>query len=119
MVSAWLIGNGEVSGTDQANTYVLVANTADRAGEVTLSRLGDDGADSYHVLRTVALAPKSRTTIDLRSLVPPTSAAEWFGVLLESSGDDPVPIVVERATYGSPGGVFWGRGGNALATPLP
>lgn len=28
-------------------------------------------------------------------------------------------IVVERATYGSPGGVFWGRGANALATPLP
>jgi hypothetical protein len=40
-------------------------------------------------------------------------------VLVESGGDDPVPIVVERATYGSPGGVFWSRGSNALAMPLP
>ena len=31
----------------------------------------------------------------------------------------PVPIVVERATYASPGGVTWASGGNALASPLP
>jgi hypothetical protein len=41
------------------------------------------------------------------------------GVLVESLGLAPVPIVVEHATYGSPGGVIWAAGGNALASPLP
>ena len=40
-------------------------------------------------------------------------------VLVESLGPNPVPIVVEHATYSSPGGVLWGSGGNALAVPLP
>ena len=41
------------------------------------------------------------------------------GIVVESLGVPPVPIVVERATYASPGGVTWASGGNALASPLP
>ena len=60
---------------------------------------------------------KSRTNFPL---------VHWFGssqttvsLLIESAGTSPVPIVVERATYASPGGVTWASGGNALAAPLP
>ena len=42
-----------------------------------------------------------------------------LGILVESLGLTPVPIVVERASYASPGGVAWGSGGAALASPLP
>jgi hypothetical protein len=115
----WLIGGGELNGPDGADTYVLIANTADRAGRATVYVLRDGGAEAFQPLTTVDLAPKSRTTVNLRMYQPASTDAAWHGVLIESGGDDPVPIVVERATYGSPGGVFWGRGGNALATPLP
>jgi hypothetical protein len=43
----------------------------------------------------------------------------FVGILVESIGTTPVPIVVEHANYSSPGGVLWGSGGNALAAPLP
>jgi hypothetical protein len=39
--------------------------------------------------------------------------------VVESLGLPPVPIVVESATYASPGGVTWASGGAALAAPLP
>ena len=115
----WVIGGGEVGGPDGADTYILIANTADRAGRATLYLLADGGVDYVLPLTTVDLAAKSRTTVNLRALRPPSASNAWLGVLIQSGGDEPVPIVVERATYGSPGGVFWGRGGNALATPLP
>jgi uncharacterized repeat protein (TIGR03803 family) len=114
----WLIGGGAVLGADDADTYVLIANTADRAGQATLYLL-TDGAGSFSAPLTIDLAPKSRTTVSLGSHVPRSTSEAWYGVLIESSGAEPVPIVVERATYASPGGVFWGRGGNALASPLP
>jgi hypothetical protein len=42
-----------------------------------------------------------------------------FSVVVRSLGIDPVPIVVERALYASPGNVTWASGSNALAAPLP
>ena len=47
------------------------------------------------------------------------TSATRFAIVVESLGVPPVPIVVERATYSSPGGVTWASGGNALASPLP
>jgi hypothetical protein len=114
-----LIGGGEVGGAGSPSTYVLIANTADRAGRAVLYAVTDRGDNDFNPLRSIDLAPKSRTTVDLRSLWPTSTPGDRLGVLIESAGDNPVPIVVERATYASPGGVFWGRGGNALATPLP
>jgi hypothetical protein len=115
----WVIGGGEFGGADAADTYILIANTADRAGRAVLYYLRDGGDNDFVQLTSIDLAPKSRTTVDLRGTRPPSVTGDRHGVLIESTGDDPVPIVVERATYASPGGVFWGRGGNALAMPLP
>jgi uncharacterized repeat protein (TIGR03803 family) len=113
----WLIGGGEVAGADAADTYVLIANTAERAGTATVLVMGEGPSET----QSVALPPKSRTTVNLRQLFGSSFLDGWYGVLVESvsSTGDPVPIVVERATYASPGGVFWSRGGNALAAPLP
>jgi uncharacterized repeat protein (TIGR03803 family) len=115
----WLIAGAELGGWDAAEAYVLIANTADRPGRVRLAVLYDGPRSSLEGYRVLDLAPKSRTTARLRDLVGGQAPSGWFGLLVESDPAAPVPIVVERATYASPGGVFWGRGGNALATPLP
>jgi hypothetical protein len=115
----WAIGGAEIAGLDETDTYVLIANTADRPGRALIQTLSDGPVG----LGEVTLPPKSRTTVSLRSAMP-SHAAGVYGVLIESVAPFfvspvPVPIVVERATYASPGGVFWESGGNALATPLP
>jgi hypothetical protein len=120
VATRWLIGGGEMAGADEADTYVLIANTADRAGHARVWLLWDGPRTTSDGSIGIALPPKSRTTLSVRSAFHiDASTAGWRGVLVESDSLDPVPIVVERATYASPGGVFWGRGGNALATPLP
>ena len=42
-----------------------------------------------------------------------------FGVLVESLGAEPAPLVVEGSYYWNAGGRVWAAGGNVLATPLP
>ena len=42
-----------------------------------------------------------------------------FGVLVESIGASPVPIVVEGAFYWTIDGVLWAAGSNLVATPIP
>jgi hypothetical protein len=113
----WVIAGAELGGADDADTFVLIANTADRPGTASLRLLGDVYETGIPNDATIALPPKSRTTVNLR---------DWFGhltgrwaVVVGSREPEPLPLVVERATYANPGGVFWGRGGNALATPLP
>ena len=74
-------------------------------------------ANGWQILGEFDLPAKSRTNAPIaRSLI---NFADTFAVLVESLGPNPVPIVVEHATYSSPGGVLWGSGGNALAVPLP
>ncbi len=113
----WMVGGGEVGGSDGAETYILIANTTSTAARARVSVLADDPG---FLTWTVDVPAKSRVTVPLSS--PGFSApvpAGRYGVVVESLGPTLVPLVVERATYGSPGGVFWGRGGNALASPLP
>jgi uncharacterized repeat protein (TIGR03803 family) len=114
----WIIAGAELGGTDDADTFVLIANLADRAGSAFLRLFGDGIETGLPNDAYLPLPPKSRTTVNLRT---------WFGllspgryaVMVETKDLDPLPLVVERATYASPGGVFWGRGGNALASPVP
>jgi hypothetical protein len=73
--------------------------------------------------RSSAMHPRptrsSGSTRWLRRTEPTASApVRWLPGAM-GIGATPVPIVVERATYSSPGGAFWSSGGNALATPLP
>ena len=48
----------------------------------------------------------------------PEAAGRRFGALIESVGDSPVELVVERAMYTSTGGVWWSAGSNAVAIRL-
>jgi hypothetical protein len=90
--------------------YVLIANTESRAGLVEVVSFGDDFAGSS---RQVNLPANSRTT------VPVPAAGRVTGVLVRGFGPSPLQLVVEGASYGSAGGVFWATGSNALATPIP
>ena len=91
--------------------YVLIANTETRAGQVEVVSFGDDANRSY---RIVDLPANSRTT------VPVPSAGRVTGVLVRGiATSPPLELVVEGASYGSPDGVFWSSGSNALATPVP
>ena len=63
--------------------------------------------------QVVLLPANSRVTVRVGE-----GRIDRFGVLVESLGAAPAPIVVEGAYYWSPGGHVWAAGGNLLATPL-
>jgi Tol biopolymer transport system component len=107
----WVVSGG-ATGSD-AQTFVLIANTDNVAGEATITVLPDRGfSGTAPTPVTVALPANSRTT------VPITSGDGTFGVRVVSSGGSPVDLVVESAVYRN-GGVLWSAGSNALATPVP
>ena len=113
----WVMAGGESGGVTQAQTFVLIANTENRAGEATLTILPAVGETATVDPIVVALPPNSRTTVPLPLSIPA------FGVRVQSTGASPVQLVVEGAKYESPGGSgagsLWTSGSNALATPLP
>jgi hypothetical protein len=112
----WAFAAGAVGGPTAQETYILIANTSTSAGtaRVTLSL---EGGTEATVSRDIALPPQSRTNVPVSSMFP-EAAGRRFGTLVESVGGTPVPIVVERAMYDSPGGVTWAAGTAAVATRL-
>jgi hypothetical protein len=106
----WAIARGD--GEAGTQTFVLLANTENRAGEATIRILTPTGIDS-NLQRTVSLRPDSRTTVELTGMPP------VYGVIVTSTGTSPVELVVESAVYRSYGGALWAAGSNAVATPLP
>jgi hypothetical protein len=111
----WVVAGAESGGATGAQTYVLIANTANRAGEATITLLPD-------VTSLVPPPPPADVVLPLpansRTTVPVTLASR-YGVRVRSTGASPVPIVVESAVYRSADGVVWSAGANALATPVP
>ena len=73
--------------------------------------------DGTSASRVIALLPRSRTNVNV-SVDLPEAAGRRFGAIIESLGDAPAQIVVERAMYTSPNGQTWAAGTNALATRL-
>jgi hypothetical protein len=110
----WALADGEVGGTNNWETYVLVANTSSRAGQARVTLMFEDGAAAS---KTIDLAPTSRTNVAIGAEFP-QAAGKRFGTVVESVGTEPAEIVVERAMYSSAGGVQWAAGTNALATKL-
>ena len=109
----WLVAGGEQQGTD-AQTFVLIANTEDQPGTARVTVLPPPGQTPAPAPVEIALPPNSRTTVEMTP-----SAIFQFGVLVESIGAQPRQLVVESAVYRNAGGVQWGSGWNAPATPLP
>jgi hypothetical protein len=107
----WAIADAEQGGANQAQTFILIANTdAVNAGQATVSFVYDDGA--RHV-KKVPLQPNSRTTIDAGTFE--SAVDRKFSVVVESDG---VPIVVERSLYHTVGGVLWAAGAASVAANL-
>ena len=112
--TAWALAEGEVGGPQNAETFVLIANTSSTAGSARVTLYFEDGPP---VERTVTLLPNSRTTVNVSSDFP-AAVNRRFGTRVESLGATPAQIVVERAMYTSPEGVTWAAGTNALGTKL-
>lgn len=114
----WVLGEGESGGPLNWQTYVLVANTGDAAGQIQIRLLPTGGGDIAPLVKSVAA--RSRQTYPLAALLAeaglPADAA--VGVLVESVGG-PLPLVVERAMYRDANGQTFVVGTNALGTPLP
>lgn len=110
----WGLAEGEVGGAQRASTYVLIANTGPVSGQAKVTLMFESGTP---VSKTVDLPANSRTNVDI-GFTFPESRDKRFGVVVESLGTTPVPIVVERAVYTDAGGVHWAAGTNAVATKL-
>ncbi len=111
----WVVAGARAAGTaENAQTFILIANTESRVGQATLTILPDrDGGPAVGSPTLTTLSPNSRTTIAFDLLGGP------YGMRVESTGPSPVQLVVESAVYRSSGGVTWTAGSNALATPVP
>lgn len=110
----WALAEGEVGGSRNQETYVLIANTSTTEGLARVTLLFEDGSTTA---REFALAPSSRFNVAVGAEFP-AAAGRRFGTIVESIGATPAQIVVERALYGNENGVVWTLGSNALATRL-
>jgi hypothetical protein len=111
----WALAEGEVGGSQNAETDILIANTSAIAGQARVTLYFEDGTST---VRTIGLLPRSRTNVAVSSVFA-EAAGRRFASIVESLGAAPAQIVVERAMYRSPGGATWAAGTNALATRLP
>jgi hypothetical protein len=108
----WATAGGSVGGPNDAETFILIANTGSTPGTARVVVAFEDGVS---VGAEIALPAQSRVNVPISSLTP-MAARQPFSVLVESLGASPAPIVVERATYDSPGGVTWAAGTVVVAT---
>jgi uncharacterized membrane protein len=111
----WALAEGEAGGSGNLQTYVLIANTSGVAGSARVTLHFEDGTSAETI---VPLSANSRINVDVAFEFPQASGKR-FGVIVESLGQTPAQIVVERAMYADAGGVRWAAGTNALATRLP
>jgi len=109
----WAVAGGAVG--PGVETYVLIANSSNVAGNATVTVLRSH--DGPSASQTIRLPANSRINVPM-SQVPglPEPGGTTFGVLIESDGPE---IVIERATYTDFGGIVWSAGHASLGTPLP
>jgi uncharacterized protein (DUF1800 family) len=111
----WALGEGEDGGPFGSETYILVANTADRAGTASVTLHYESGGSDT---RTFDVAARSRTTIAVRHDFA-GARDRRFAAVVESRDAEPLDLVVEHAVYSNAGGITWAAGGDAVGTPLP
>jgi hypothetical protein len=109
----WALAEGRVGGANSHHTYILLSNPWTTAAEVTVTYLRDGGSP---VVKTYTVAPTTRYTIDVNSVVPELRD-ESFGAQIEVTNGS--TINVERSMYWDSHGVFWTAGTNAVGTKLP
>jgi hypothetical protein len=111
--TTWGLAEGRVGGTNNYQTYILLANPGSAPADVTITFLRSNGST---VTKSFTVDPVSRFNVapGPGGLVPELSNEE-FAAVIESSE----PIAVERAMYLDVGGATWSAGTNATATRLP
>jgi autotransporter-associated beta strand protein/YVTN family beta-propeller protein len=112
--TSWGLAEGRVGGTNNAQTYILVANPGGTAATLTATFLRENGTT---IVKTFTVPPTSRFTIAINGPMShvPELANESFGTTLTSTQ----PVIVERAMYADAEGVIWAAGTAATATRLP
>jgi hypothetical protein len=111
--TSWALAAGEDGGTDQAETYLLVANTSSWPATIEVTLLFESGPA---VTRSFTVPANARFNVSVVEF--PEMRGRRFGAVVSSTGAVPAAIVVERAVYGNQGGRPWGGGSNALATKI-
>jgi hypothetical protein len=112
--TTWTLAEGEVGGFTGAETYILLANTSETAGLVTITLLFEDGTIAA---KQFAILATSRLTVNVGEEFP-SADGKRFGAVAESLGDPAARLVVERSMYSNPGGVGRVAGSTAAATPF-
>jgi hypothetical protein len=115
----WGLAEGEVGGTGDKDTFILIANTSNFAGTARVTLLFEDGTAPS--VRDYGLLANSRRNVWVRADFP-AAAGKRFGAIVESLGATPAQVVIERAIYSTaldatPGEV-WSAGSNALGLRL-
>jgi hypothetical protein len=110
----WALAEGEVGGPGDVDTYVLVANVSPGPGSIRVTLLFEDATT---IDRQFPVAGQSRFNVWVREAFP-EARGRRFAVLIESLGDEPAQLVVERAMYSNALGVPWAAGTNALGVRL-
>jgi CSLREA domain-containing protein len=114
----WQLAGAEVGGAHGVQGYLLIANTGGQAGTAQVRAVFADGTTAQ-LAQPVSLAAHSRTTLSLREVFPEANGRS-FGLIVESLGATPAPIVVELSSYNDTedagGRRFWGAGTNVIAT---
>ncbi len=113
--SRWALADGEQGGPQERATFILLANTSSFDATVKVTLLFETGATAT---RTYPLKANSRFNVPVGAEFP-EAAGKRFGALIESLGDTPTGIVVERAMYWNALGQVWAAGTNAVGTRLP
>lgn len=92
----------------------MIANTSDQDGDANVTLTLDDGSK---VSRTVPMRAHSRTTVATDG---PFAVAQGhrFTALVQSIGDVPPQLVVERVTYTAADGRPWANASSSVATKL-
>jgi glucose/arabinose dehydrogenase len=113
----WAVAGGEEGGPFGAQTFVLVANTSNYPGKAKVMVLLETGDP---LTQEFDLPPNSRTNVQIGATPGFEPAINTrFGVVVESVGDQPAQIVIERATYSNDAhGIVWSAGAATLGTKL-
>jgi hypothetical protein len=99
-----VLAEGEVRGTRDVESFVLLANPGGAAVTATLKVLREGGRPPIE--HQVTLQPQSRLTVPLAGLG--LLSGERCSVVVDATG----PVAVERSMYWSAGNRYWSAGTN-------
>ena len=111
----WGLNGGEADNAAGADTYILIVNPTIDNASARITLVFEDGTSSTPL--TVPVPAQRRANVSVANQIPQSNGRR-FSILVESIGGEPVPLVVERSTYTSPGSL-WRAGSNEVGTPLP